>query len=190
MGRLLEAFFVSTFSVALAEMGDKTQLLALVLAARWRRPLAICAGILVATLANHAGAAGLGALAGAALDPRWLRWGLAASFIALGLWTLVPDTPGEEEVATGGGWSCFWATVAAFFIAEMGDKTQLATVALAAQHQAVLWVTGGSTAGLLAANVPVVYAGQAFAGRLPLRWLRLAAALVFIALGLWSLVSA
>jgi putative Ca2+/H+ antiporter (TMEM165/GDT1 family) len=185
----LEALLVSTVTVALAEMGDKTQLLALVLAARWRQPLAIVAGILVAALANHAGAAGLGALAGAALDPQWLRWALAAAFIALGLWALIPDEAGEE-VASGGGWSCFWATVAAFFIAEMGDKTQLATVALAAQHQAVLAVTGGSTAGLLAANVPVVYAGQAFAGRLPLRWLRLGAALAFIGLGLWSLVSA
>ena len=185
----LEAFLVSTFTVALAEMGDKTQLLALVLAARWRRPVAIVAGIFAATLANHAGAAGLGALAGAALDAQWLRCGLAVSFIALGIWALFPDKAGEE-IETGGGWSCFGATLVAFFIAEMGDKTQLATIALAAQHRAVMSVMTGSTLGLLAANVPVVYAGQAFAGRLPLRGLRIGAALVFIALGIWAIVSA
>jgi putative Ca2+/H+ antiporter (TMEM165/GDT1 family) len=185
----LDAFLVSTFTVALAEMGDKTQLLALVLAARWRQPFAIVGGILAATLANHAGAAGLGALAGAAIDGQWLRWGLAVSFIALGIWALVPDDAGEE-VAAGGSWSCFCATVVAFFIAEMGDKTQLATVALAAQHHTILGVMLGSTLGLLAANVPVVYAGKAFAGRLPLRGLRVAAALVFVALGVWVLVSA
>jgi putative Ca2+/H+ antiporter (TMEM165/GDT1 family) len=170
-------------------MGDKTQLLALMLAARWRRPLAICAGILAATLANHAGAAGLGTLLGAALDPAWLTWVLAISFIALGIWALVPDAPGAE-VAAGGAWGCFAATVIAFFLAEMGDKTQLATVALAAQHGALAAVMTGSTLGLLLANVPVVYAGQAFAGRLPLRALRLGAALAFIALGLAALLSA
>jgi Ca2+/H+ antiporter, TMEM165/GDT1 family len=185
----LEAFLVSTFTVALAEMGDKTQLLALVLAARWRQPLVVVGGILAATLANHAGAAEIGALAGAALDGAWLRWGLAVSFIGLGIWALVPDEAGKE-IAAGGGWSCFWATVVAFFIAEMGDKTQLATVALAARHQAVLSVMSGSTLGLLLANAPVVYAGKAFAGRLPLRALRIGAALVFIALGIWALVSA
>ena len=185
----MEAFLVSTFTVALAEMGDKTQLLALVLAARWRQPVMIVAGIFVATLVNHAGAAGLGALAGIALDGTWLRWGLALSFIGLGIWALVPDEVGGE-VATGGSWSCFCATVVAFFLAEMGDKTQLATVALAARHHAVLSVMSGSTLGLLLANAPVVYAGKAFAGRLPLRALRIAAALVFIALGVWGLVSA
>jgi putative Ca2+/H+ antiporter (TMEM165/GDT1 family) len=185
----VEPFLVSTFSVALAEMGDKTQLLALVLAARWRQPLAIVAGIFVATIANHAGAAALGVLAGAALDGEWLRWGLAVSFIALGLWTLVPDSE-VGDVAAEGSWNCFLATVIAFFLAEMGDKTQLATVALGARHQAVLAVMIGSTLGLLLANVPVVYAGKAFAARLPLRALRAGAALVFIALGVGALVSA
>jgi putative Ca2+/H+ antiporter (TMEM165/GDT1 family) len=185
----LEAFLVSTFTVAVAEMGDKTQLLTLVLAARWRQPLVIIGGIFTATLVNHAGAAGLGALAGAVLDGPWLRWGLAAAFIGLGLWALVPDEAGDE-IAAGGKWNCFCATVVAFFIAEMGDKTQLATVALAAQHHSVLAVMGGSTLGLLLANAPVVYAGKKFAGRLPLRALRVGAALVFIVLGLCALLSA
>jgi putative Ca2+/H+ antiporter (TMEM165/GDT1 family) len=185
----VESFLVSTITVALAEMGDKTQLLALVLAARWRKPLVIAGGILAATLANHAAAAAGGAFAGAALTDEWLRWILAVSFIALGAWTLIPDKAGEE-VATGGGWGCFCATTVAFFIAEMGDKTQLATVALAAREQAILSVMTGSTLGLMLANVPVVYAGEAFAGRLPLRGLRIGAALIFIALGIWALVSA
>jgi len=185
----VDSFLVSTVTVALAEMGDKTQLLALVLAARWRKPLVIIAGILVATLANHAAAAAGGALAGALLTEEWLRWILAGSFLALGAWTLIPDKAGDE-VASGTGWGCFWATLVAFFIAEMGDKTQLATVALAARQQEILVVMVGSTLGLLLANAPVVYAGEAFAGRLPLRALRIGAALLFMALGLWALLSA
>jgi Ca2+/H+ antiporter, TMEM165/GDT1 family len=187
--RRLDPFLLSTFTVALAEMGDKTQLLALVLAARWRKPLVIVLGILAATLANHALAAGIGSLSGAALDGTWLTWILGLSFVALGLWSLIPDAAGEEVPACS-GWSCFWATTASFFLAEMGDKTQLATVALAAQHHAMMTVTAGSTLGLLLANAPAVYAGQAFAGRLPLRALRIGAALLFVALGLWNLVSA
>ena len=179
----MEAFLVSTSIVALAEMGDKTQLLAIVLAATFRRPWPIIAGILVATLLNHALAAWIGQLAASWLTPQTLRWIVAASFIGIALWTLKPDTLDDDEKLPGHG--AFIATTIAFFIAEIGDKTQVATVLLAAKYQPLWQVVGGTTIGMLLANVPVVLLGSRFAPKLPLKAARIAAALVFLALGLW-----
>ncbi len=184
----IEAFTVSTGVVALGEMGDKTQLLALLLAARWRRPLPIVAGILVATLANHglAGAAGVWAARAidAALDPVWMRGILAASFVAVGLWMLVPDKADEAAAAaTPGLWGVFGLTVVAFFLAEMGDKTQVATVMLAARYDNWLLVTAGTTLGMLVANVPAVLLGERVVRWVPIVWVHRVAAAVFIAVG-------
>jgi putative Ca2+/H+ antiporter (TMEM165/GDT1 family) len=180
---MLQALFVSAGTVALAEIGDKTQLLALLLAARFRRPWPIVAGILVATLLNHALAGWLGTLVAQWLTPNVLRWVVAASFIAIALWTLKPDMLDEEEKLHGG--NVFAATVVAFFLAEIGDKTQVATVLLATRFDTLWQVVAGTTIGMLLANVPVVAFGSRFAQRLPLRAARIAAALVFLALGLW-----
>lgn len=175
---------LSTGTVALAEIGDKTQLLALLLAARFRRPWPIVAGILVATLLNHALAAWLGALAAQWLQPSLLRWIVAASFLAVALWTLKPDTlDGEGERLPARG--AFIATTLAFFVAEIGDKTQVATVLLAARYSPLWEVVAGTTVGMLLANVPVVALGSRFADRLPLKAARLVAAAVFAALALW-----
>ena len=183
---MLQALFVSAGTVALAEIGDKTQLLALLLAARFRRPWPIIAGILVATLANHALAGWLGAMAAHWLTPEVLRWVVAASFIGIALWTLKPDTMDEDAAMPGS--NAFAATVVAFFIAEIGDKTQVATVLLATRFDALWQVVVGTTIGMLLANVPVVAFGSRFAQRLPLRAARMVAALVFLALGLWAAV--
>jgi putative Ca2+/H+ antiporter (TMEM165/GDT1 family) len=182
----MDALLVSTLTVALAEIGDKTQLLALLLAARFRKPWPIVAGILVATVLNHAVAAWAGALAAGWLTPAVLRWVVAASFIAIALWTLRPDKL-EDDTALPAR-SAFVATVVAFFIAEIGDKTQVATVLLAAKYAPLWQVVAGTTLGMLLANVPVVLLGSRFAQRLPLRAARMAAALVFLALGLWVAV--
>ncbi len=180
----MEALAVSTLTVALAEIGDKTQLLALLLAARYRRPWPIVGGILVATLLDHALAGWLGAWAASCLTPDVLRWVVAASFIGIALWTLKPDKLDEDEALPARG--AFVATTIAFFIAEMGDKTQVATVLLAANYTPLWQVVAGTTVGMLFANVPVVLLGSRFAKRLPLRAARIAAALVFLALGLWA----
>ena len=183
----MEPLLVSTATVALAEIGDKTQLLALLLAARYRKPSPIVAGILVATLLNHAMAGWLGALAASWLTPQVLRWIVAASFIAIALWTLKPDKLDEGEALPARG--AFIATTIAFFLAEMGDKTQVATVLLAANYPSLWQVVAGTTIGMMLANVPVVALGSRFADRLPLRAARIVAALVFLALGLWAAVS-
>lgn len=174
---------LSAGAVALAEIGDKTQLLALLLAARFRRPWPIAWGILVATLLNHALAAWLGALVAGWLTPGVLRWIVAGSFLAIALWTLKPDAlePGQALPAR----SAFVATTLAFFVAEIGDKTQVATMLLAARYDPLWEVIAGTTAGMLAANVPVVMLGSRCADRLPLRAARIAAAVVFGLLGLW-----
>lgn len=174
---------ISTFTVALAEIGDKTQLLALLLAARFRRPWPIIGGILVATLLNHALAAWLGSVAAQWLTPQVLRWVVAASFIGIALWTLRPDQIDDEQTLPARG--AFIATTIAFFVAEIGDKTQVATVLLAAKYQPLWQVIAGTTVGMLLANVPVVLLGHRFADRLPLRTARILAALVFAALGAW-----
>ncbi|WP_374379883.1 TMEM165/GDT1 family protein [Thermomonas sp.] len=181
---MFDALLVSTGTVALAEIGDKTQLLALLLAARFRRPWPIVAGILVATLLNHALAGWIGALAAQWLTPDVLRWIVAGSFIAIALWTLKPDTMDEDTRLPARG--AFLATTIAFFIAEIGDKTQVATVLLAAKYHPLWQVVAGTTVGMLLANVPVVLLGSKFAARLPLKAARIAAACVFLFLGLWA----
>lgn len=180
----LATALLSTGVVALAEIGDKTQLLALLLAARFRRPWPIIAGILVATVLNHAVAAWLGALIAQWLTPGVLRWIVAGSFLAIAAWSLVPDKI-EADAAPKGGHGVFLATTIAFFVAEIGDKTQVATVLLAAKYSPLWEVVAGTTLGMLLANAPVALLGSKFADRLPLRTARLAAAAVFAALGLW-----
>ncbi|MEO6264473.1 MAG: TMEM165/GDT1 family protein [Luteimonas sp.] len=185
----LSTALISTGTVALAEIGDKTQLLALLLAARFRRPWPIVAGILVATGLNHALAGWLGALVAQWLTPDVLRWIVAGSFLAIALWTLKPDTLDEDETVPAR--SAFVATTLAFFLAEIGDKTQVATILLAAKYSPLWQVVAGTTLGMLLANVPVVVLGSRFAralgkeSSLPLRAARIAAAVVFLALALW-----
>jgi putative Ca2+/H+ antiporter (TMEM165/GDT1 family) len=186
----MDAFFVSTGLVALAEVGDKTMLLALCLAAAWKRPSAILAGILVATLANHALAAGVGVLAADWLEGPWMRWLLALMFLGFAIWALVPDRLDETDVGLKRRWSSiFWATTTAFFLVEMGDKTQVATAALAARFEDIAAVVAGSTLGMMIANAPAVLLGQAMADRLPLTWIRRAAALAFAAIAVWILLA-
>jgi putative Ca2+/H+ antiporter (TMEM165/GDT1 family) len=181
----LEAFGVSTGVVALGEMGDKTQLLALLLAARYRAPVAITLGILVATLANHAAASALGAWLTRVIDPQWLRWGLGLSFLAVAAWMLVPDRQDDDAVHhRAGRFGVFALTTVAFFLAEMGDKTQIATVMLAARYLDLVSVTAGTTLGMMIANVPAVLFGDQVLTRLPVRWVHRVAALVFAAIGI------
>ncbi len=184
----MEAFLVSTAVVALGEIGDKTQLLALVLAARFRRPWPIVAGILVATLANHALAGLVGNWVRSVLPPDALRWLLAASFLVVAAWALKPDEleEGEARITHAG---VFVVTVIAFFMAEMGDKTQVATVMLAAKFPSLTAVVLGTTLGMLIANVPVVFAGKLASERIPFKAIRVVAAAIFAALGLWVLVA-
>ena len=186
-GLPLSAALVSTGAVAVAEIGDKTQLLALLLAARFRRPWPIVAGILVATLLNHALAGWFGAAVAQWLSPETLRWIVAASFLGIALWTLKPDRIDDGQALPARG--AFIATALAFFLAEIGDKTQVATVLLAARYQPLWEVVAGTTLGMLLANVPVVLLGSRFAHRLPLRAARIVAALVFAALGVWVALS-
>ena len=184
---MLEAFLTSATLVALAEIGDKTQLLSFVLAARLRKPLPIIAGIFVATLLNHALAGSLGVWLAQLIAPQWLPWITGAVFIAFGLWALHPDSLDEDpEIHRAGA---FVTTTLAFFIAEMGDKTQFATLALAAQFQgALVAVVMGTTLGMMLANVPAVMIGERLARRLPLTAIRWIAAAVFIATGIASML--
>lgn len=183
----MEPILTSAAVVAFAELGDKTMLLAIVLATRFRRPLPIILGILVATLANHAVAAFVGETVGDVLRGNLLRYLLGASFVAMALWTLVPDKlDGEGEGAPRHG--AFLATVIAFFLAEIGDKTQIATIALGARFHSVALVTLGTTLGMMAANVPAVLFGQALVRRIPLRLVRIFAAALFLVVGLWVLI--
>jgi putative Ca2+/H+ antiporter (TMEM165/GDT1 family) len=179
----MEAFLVSAAVVAVAEIGDKTQLLALMLAARYRKPIPIILGMLLATLANHALAAWLGAAVAGWVGAETMRWILAATFIVMAGWCLIPDKAGEGP-QTGRQAGAFLATLIAFFVVEIGDKTQLATVALAARFNSLVVVTAGTTFGMLLANVPVVLFGDAIAKRLPLRIVHAVAAILFLALGL------
>ena len=184
----MQTFLISTTTVALAEIGDKTQLLSLILAAKYRKPWPICVGILAATLVNHALAGSVGALVASYLTPEILKWIVALSFFAVAAWTLKPDKADDEEAERGARYGVLLATVIAFFIAEMGDKTQIATVVLAAQYHPLWQVVAGTTIGMLLANVPVVWLGSRFATKLPLRAARVAAAVLFAALGVWILV--
>jgi Ca2+/H+ antiporter, TMEM165/GDT1 family len=185
----MEAFLVSTGIVALAEMGDKTQLLALILALRFRKPWPIVAGILVATLANHAMAGALGVWVTTLLGPDVLRWVLGGSFIAMAIWMLIPDKLDDQDSGAGPRFGVFGTTVVAFFLAEMGDKTQIATVMLAAQYGAYAWVVAGTTLGMLLANAPVVWLGERVTRLVPIRIVHLSSALIFLGLGLWVLLA-
>jgi putative Ca2+/H+ antiporter (TMEM165/GDT1 family) len=185
----VEAFLVSAGVVAIGEIGDKTQLLALMLAARFRKPLPIIAGILAATLANHALAGLLGNLVRTALPPEVLRWVVALSFFAVAAWALRPDTLADDEPAPLSRWGVFGVTAGMFFVAEIGDKTQVATMVLAARFDSLVAVVLGTTAGMLLADVPVVLIGKAAAARIPMRAVRIAAAALFAALGVYALVA-
>ncbi|HEY6828428.1 MAG TPA: TMEM165/GDT1 family protein [Gemmatimonadaceae bacterium] len=183
----LEAFLVSTGVVALAEIGDKTQLLAFVLAARFRKPAPIIAGILVATLANHTIAGAVGTWITSQVSPGTLRIGLGLSFLAMAAWTLVPDRLDEADAKLPHA-NVMLTTIVAFFLAEMGDKTQIATVALAARYQAFGTVVAGTTLGMMIANVPAVLVGGRLAHRLPIRLVHGIAAAIFAALGMAALL--
>ena len=184
----MEAFLISTGIVALAEMGDKTQLLSLVLAARFRKPWPIVWGILVATLANHALAGGLGTWVTNFMGPTVLRWVLSVSFLAMAAWMLVPDKLDDDEADVAPKFGVFGTTVIAFFLAEMGDKTQIATVMLAAEYQSWLWVVAGTTLGMMLANAPVVWFGERITRLVPLTWVHRISAAVFVVLGLLVLL--
>jgi putative Ca2+/H+ antiporter (TMEM165/GDT1 family) len=182
----MEAFFVSAAVVAVAEIGDKTQLLALMLAARYRKPIPVILGMLLATLANHALAAWVGSAVAGWIGADTMRWILGATFIVMAGWCLIPDKADEGPRAARQA-GAFVATLVSFFLVEIGDKTQLATVALAARFNALVLVTAGTTFGMLLANAPVVLFGDAIARRLPLKIVRAVAALLFLALGLAAL---
>jgi putative Ca2+/H+ antiporter (TMEM165/GDT1 family) len=183
----MEAFLVSAGIVALAEFGDKTQLLAIVLAARYRAPLPIVLGILLATAANHALAALAGAWVASRVGAEAMRWILAVSFFAMAAWILVPDKP-DDGAHAGRRLGAFAATLVAFFLVEMGDKTQIATVALAARYASTAAVVAGTTAGMMLANVPAVYLGERLLRRVPMKTLHAVAAALFAALGVLVLV--
>jgi len=185
----MEAFLISTGIVGLAEIGDKTQLLAFLLAAKFRKPLPIVLAIFVATVANHAFAAAVGAWITSMLGPDVLRWVLGVSFLAMAAWTLIPDKLDEEETKLA-KYGVFLTTLIAFFMAEMGDKTQVATVALAARYHDIVSVVLGTTFGMMLANVPAVYLGDKIANRVSLRLVHGIAALVFAVLGVATLLGA
>jgi putative Ca2+/H+ antiporter (TMEM165/GDT1 family) len=185
----MNAFFIATGVVTLAEMGDKTQLLSLVLAARFRKPWPIVLGIFVATVLNHALAAAVGNWVTQFLGPDTLRWILGGSFIAMALWMLIPDTLDEADRPGVSRFGVFGATTLAFFIAEMGDKTQIATVMLAARYaDAYAWVVLGTTLGMMLANVPVVWLGERIVRRVPIRLVHGVSAVIFVLLGLAALI--
>jgi putative Ca2+/H+ antiporter (TMEM165/GDT1 family) len=187
----LEPFLISVALVSLAEIGDKTMLLALALAAAWRRPAPIVLGILAATLLNHAFAALAGTLAAQYLDGPWMKWIVGLAFLGFAVWALIPDTldvqdeQGPEKTFAG----VFWTTTAAFFLVEMGDKTQIATAGLAIRFENLLMIVAGSTLGMMLVNGPAVLLGEAAAKRLPLKYIRMAAAAAFAATGLWVLLA-
>lgn len=182
----MDALLTSTAVVALAEIGDKTQLLAILLATRFQKPLPIVLGIFVATVANHFLAALVGSQVAAILDGQWFRYAIAASFIAMAAWTLIPDQMDEDE-AKPARFGAFLTTVIAFFLVEMGDKTQVATIALGARFHDVVPVTMGTTLGMMIANVPAVFLGHEVLKRVPLDAVRRVAAALFLVIGLWVL---
>ena len=183
----MQAFLVSVLIVAIGEIGDKTQLLALLLAARFRRPVPIILGILFATLANHTAASLLGTWIRAALGPEILRWGLGISFLAIAAWALKPDSLEDQDSRPLTHYGLFALTLATFFLAEIGDKTQLATVALAARFDSVVWVVCGTTLGMLIADVPAVLLGGKASLKIPFKAIRYVAAALFAAMGVAAL---
>lgn len=184
----MESLFISTGVVALAEIGDKTQLLAFILAARFKKPVPIILGILAATLLNHGLAGALGAWITSAVSPDILRWVLGLSFIGMAIWTMIPDKIEEEEARVLRNLGVFGATFVAFFLAEMGDKTQIATVALAAHYATPLLVVLGTTLGMLIADVPAVFVGDKLASKIPMKLVHTVAAIIFAVLGIATLV--
>lgn len=186
----MESLFVSTGVVALAEIGDKTQLLAFLLATRFKKPVPIIAGILVATLLNHALAGALGAWITAVLSPEVLRWILGLSFLGMAVWTMIPDKIEEKEMQVARKFGVFGATLVTFFLAEMGDKTQIATVAMAAHYPNPVLVVIGTTLGMLIADVPAVFIGDRFAARIPMKLVHSIAAAMFAVMGLATLFGA
>jgi putative Ca2+/H+ antiporter (TMEM165/GDT1 family) len=186
----MESLLISTGVVALAEIGDKTQLLAFILAARFKKPLPIVLGILVATIINHGLAGALGAWITSVISPGTLRWVLGLSFIAMAIWTLIPDKIEEEETQVAHRLGVFGATLVTFFLAEMGDKTQIATVAMAAHYPTPWLVVTGTTLGMLIADVPAVFVGDKLADRIPMRLVHTIAAAIFALLGAATLLGA
>lgn len=187
---MMEALLVSTGVVALAEIGDKTQLLAFLLAARFKKPVPIILGILVATILNHGMAGAIGAWITHAVSPEILRWALGASFIGMAIWTMIPDEIEEDETKIAKRFGVFGATLITFFLAEMGDKTQVATIAMAAHYADPLLVVVGTTLGMLIADVPAVFVGDKLANKIPMRLVHSIAAAVFAALGIATLLGA
>jgi Ca2+/H+ antiporter, TMEM165/GDT1 family len=185
----LEAFLVSTLLVAIAEIGDKTQLLAIVLAARFRKPWPILAGILAATLVNHALAATAGYFVSGLMEGTWFKVAVGVAFVAMAGWALIPDKFEEDGGPRIGRFGVFATTVVAFFLVEMGDKTQIATVALAARFHDIFTVAAGTTLGMMVANTPAVFLGEAATKVVPLKWVRIGAATIFAVLGVWTLAS-
>ena len=183
----MDSLLISTGVVALAEIGDKTQLLAFLLAARFKKPLPIILGILVATIFNHALAGALGAWITTVISPELLRWILGGSFITMAIWTLIPDEIEEEETQIAKQFGMFGATLITFFLAEMGDKTQVATVAMAAHFSNALFVVAGTTLGMLIADIPAVFIGNKFASKIPMRLVHSIVAAIFAILGLLTL---
>ena len=183
----MEALLISSGVIALAEIGDKTQLLAFLLSARFKKPLPIVLGILVATLVNHGLAGALGAWITSVLAPGTLRWALGLSFLGMAAWTLIPDEIESDEARVAGRLGVFGATLVTFFLAEMGDKTQLATVAMSAHYAAPLLVVLGTTLGMLVADTPAVFAGERLATRIPMKWVHGSAAALFALLGVATL---
>ncbi len=186
----MQAFFISTGVVALAEIGDKTQLLAFILAARFKKPLPIIAGILLATLFNHGLAGALGAWITTVVSPDIMRWVLGGSFIGMAIWTLIPDQIEDEETQVAKHLGVFGATLLTFFLAEMGDKTQMATVALAAHYGTPVVVIAGTTLGMLIADVPAVFIGNKFAAKIPMKLVHSIAAGIFAVMGLLTIFQA
>ena len=185
---MLEALFISTGVVALAEIGDKTQLLAFILAARFKKPLPIIAGIFCATVVNHGLAGALGAWISSAVSPDVLRWLLGLSFIGMAIWTMIPDKIEDEETKVAGPLGVFAATLVTFFLAEMGDKTQIATIAMAAHYSNPLLVVIGTTLGMLIADVPAVFVGDKFAAKIPMKLVHGMAAVLFAVMGALTLL--
>ena len=186
----MEALYISTGVVALAEMGDKTQLLAFILAARFKKPVPIILGILLATIVNHGLAGALGAWITSVISLDTMRWVLGLSFIGMAIWTLIPDKIEEEETQVAQKMGVFGATLVTFFLAEMGDKTQIATVALAAHYAAPLMVVIGTTLGMLIADVPAVFVGNKFAAKIPMKLVHSIAAAIFAIMGVLTLLKA
>ena len=184
----MEALFVSTGVVALAEIGDKTQLLAFLLATRFKKPLPIIAGILVATLLNHSMAGALGAWITTTLSPETLRWILGLTFIAMAIWTMIPDKIEDEEMQVAKRFGVFGATLITFFLAEMGDKTQIATIAMSAHFSSVVLVVIGTTLGMMIADVPAVFIGDRLSARIPMKLVHGIAAAMFAAMGVATLL--